>query len=673
MRTPSRQSLTVCVYAILAGVTLVTYWPVRNYDFVNYDDPEYVSRNRQVQSGLTLENIRWAFTTTDLRNWHPLTWLSLMLDCQLFGCRPGPFHIVNVAFHMANTLLLFLVFARMTGRMWPSAFVAAAFALHPLHVESVAWIAERKDVLSTLCWLLTMWAYVHYAGHPNLIRYLLVVLFFVLGLMAKPMLVTLPFVLLVLDYWPLGRIKLRKLEPNGDSKQPAAATVLYRKSTALGLLMEKIPLFVLSAVSSIITVLAQHKGGTMFSLKVIPLHIRMANAFVSYAKYIEKMFWPASLAVHYPHPGSQLPVLQVAIAVLVLVGLSIAVIRYGKRRPYLVAGWLWFIGTLVPVIGWVQVGAQAMADRYSYIPLIGLFVIVAWAVPELLPRWRYRHIALALAGCFILAVLTAATRLQLKHWKNSITLFEHAIKVTDNNERAHNLLAVALANEGKHEAAVTHYRQALQISPYYVKARYNLGLSLRSLGKLDEAIAQWAEVLRIDHSHADAHINLGAALEQQGKFKEAIGHYQQALHLKPGDVTAKENLTRVIENLKKTEKLQHYCEQADVLVGQNRIDEAIEYYNQALELNPGFILAHGRLGLALAKKGQIDEAIKHFRIVLTARPDDVEMHCNVGILLQQQGKIEQAIKQFRTALQINPDYTKARKYLNAALEKRKNR
>ena len=663
----------VCIYLVLVLTTLAVYRQVRSYDFVNYDDNVYVSDNPDIQAGITLESVRWAVTSTIARNWHPVTCLSLMLDYQLFGLNPGAFHMTNVLLHIASSLLLLLVFSKMTGRVWQSAFVAAVFALHPLHVESVAWVAERKDVLSTFFWMLTMWAYVRYAERPKPARYLLTAVFFVLGLMAKPMLVTLPFVLLLLDYWPLDRLRAGKLDSNGNSRRTGPVATVYQKSTVIGLVKEKIPLFIFSAVFSIITFLVQQQGGTMRSLEMIPLRIRTANAMVSYVNYIQKMIVPTKLAVLYPHPGNELPLSYAVIAAIALVGISMIIIHYSRRRPYLAVGWLWYIGTLVPVIGLVQVGQQAMADRYSYIPLTGLFIIIAWGVPDVLSRWRHRNIALALIAASVLAGLMLTTRVQLCHWQNSLALFEHTINVTNNNHTAHNNFANALADEGKDEAAIAHYRKALQINPNYLMARYNLGNSLGKLGKLNDAVAHLTEALRLDPGHADAHNNLGCVLLKQGKFDEAVSHFRQALNLKPNDLTVKNNLAGAIEDRQKTEQALNYYTQANTLADQNKLDEAVEYYNKAIELKPNFIVARGRLGLTLAKKGNIDDAIKEFRIVLTDRPDDVEMRCNLGALLEQQGKIDEAISQYRLALQVNPDYRKARKKLEAVLARKESR
>ena len=425
----------------MTAATLIAFWQVNHCDFINYDDPSYVTENVHIRHGITTEAIRWAFTTGYAANWHPVTWISHMLDVELFGLKPRWHHLTNLLFHLANTLLLFFVFHRITKTTWQSAFVAALFALHPLHVESVAWVAERKDVLSTFFWMLTMGAYIHYVEHPRFRSYLAVFTFLALGLMSKPMLVTLPFILLLLDYWPLQRfeqktptqeipaeinkpISASKRKGKSSGKQTVQAIVKeekpadrkYQWALVRPLLIEKIPLFALAALSSITTFIVQQKGGSVASLEGIAPGVRIANAFVSYIIYVRKVIWPDDLAVFYPHPGL-LPFWQILGAVFLLIAVTVTVILEAKRFPYLAVGWLWFTGTLVPVIGIVQVGSQALADRYTYVPLIGLFIMAAWGVPELLKNWRYRKEALAASSALILMCLLIFTWTQVGYWR----------------------------------------------------------------------------------------------------------------------------------------------------------------------------------------------------------------------------------------------------------------
>ncbi|MHC4396677.1 MAG: tetratricopeptide repeat protein [Planctomycetota bacterium] len=659
------------VAALLAVSTLGVYWQIHNYDFVNYDDNVYVTENSNVQSGLSLENVGWAFTTGSLRNWHPVTWLSLMLDYQLFGLDPGFFHITNLLFHAASGLLLFLALNKMTGKVWRSGFVAALFALHPLHVESVAWIAERKDVLSTFFMMLTILAYLRYAKRPGLARYLAVAAAFSLGLLSKAMLVTLPFVLLLLDYWPLGRFQVGRSKGKKKSQKPVSPSPTYKRATFFDLVKEKLPLFILSVVFSIITYVIQQQGGTMRSLEMIPLNTRIANALVSYISYIQKMIAPIRLAVLYPHPRSGLPLAYAIIAALALLSITIVVICYRKRRPYLAVGWLWYIGTLVPVIGLVQVGEQAMADRYSYVPLTGLFIIIAWGVPEVLSRWRYRNIFLALAACLIIPVLAVLTRLQTQHWQNSITLFKHAVAVTNDNYTAHNNLASALDDDGQNQAAVAHYLKALAINQNYIKARYNLGNAFMHMGRFDEAVVHWTEVLGLDSDHIGAHNNIAVVMSQQGKFKEAAEHYRHILSLTPGDAAAENNLARAVGNQQNMEQVLNHYERANALAKNGEFDDAISFYLQALQINPNFVLAHNNLGNVYLLRGEFDKSFEHYSKALEINPDFAETHYNLGVLFQKQGKTEQAAAEYRKTLQSDPAHQKARRALEELLNKTK--
>ena len=522
----SSHRLLICLTLCLS--ILAVYWQVWDHSFVNYDDTLYVTKNPHVQDGLTFKDITWSLTATHAGNWHPLTWLSHMLDCQLYGMNPGWHHFSSLLFHTANALLLFLALNRMTGRLWRSAFVAGLFALHPLHVESVAWVAERKDVLSTFFLFLTLLSYVWYVERRGVYRYLLIILCFVLGLMAKPMLVTLPFVLLLLDYWPLGRLPVGRLQ--GASLPPTDPLVSSRNvfSQARPLLWEKIPFFIVAAVSSVITYLAQDSHNAVKTLTKFPLECRLANGLVSYINYIAKVVWPKDLAVFYPHPGQSLPIWQAVFAGLLLLVISIAVIRSGRRYPYLPVGWLWYVGTLVPVIGLVQVGEQAMADRYTYVPLIGLFVIIAWGVPDLVSGWTFRRTALAVTAAAVLSFLMVRTWKQLHYWKSSTALFEHTLAVTENNSVAHFGLGNALLEEGKKDEAIHHYSEALRLDPGYVGAQINWGIALLDQGRPADAINHFFEVLKINPHDAGVHLNLGVALAREGRTAEAMDHYFKA-------------------------------------------------------------------------------------------------------------------------------------------------
>lgn len=517
---------------LLMGLTLFAYEPVRKYEFVDYDDDRYITANPRIQQGLSWNNMAWAFQSTEVANWHPLTWLSHMADCELYGLNPSGHHLTNLLFHLVNVLLLFLVLQEMTGAVWRSALVAALFALHPLNVESVAWIAERKNVLSTLFWLLTMWAYAFYARQPGWKRYLLVAVLFVLGLMSKPMLVTLPCVLLLLDYWPLGRFVRRTGEDRFDHQSPDETDQLPRqvdlrsrdlRHTLFRLVLEKAPLLLLAAASSAITIKAQQIDGAL-NAKMVPLGARLANAVVSYTSYIYKMIYPVRLAVLYPHPGESLSASQLIMAALVLASITVLVVWGNKKFPYLTVGWLWYLGTLVPVIGLVQVGSQAMADRYAYVPLIGLFIIIAWGIADLTRFLPLRNYGLAIFCGAILITLTVATRRQLSYWQNSLTLFARALDVTDNNDIAHNNLGAILVRKGRLDEGLEHLYTAVRLNPAYGTAYINIAVTLYQQAS---ALAQGDE----------------------SRWYEAVDLYRRALELKPDFVEARQGLDSLLEKI----------------------------------------------------------------------------------------------------------------------------
>ena len=666
---------------LLITVTLSVFLQVQNHDFVNIDDPHYVSDNPYVKNGLSKGNIIWAFTTTRVANWHPLTWLSHMLDYQLFGMNPGGHHVTSVLFHVANSVLLFLLLTRMTGAAWRSAFVAALFALHPLHVESVAWVSERKDVLSTFFWISSMWMYFLYVERPRLSRYILVFFSFALGLMAKPMLVTLPFVLLLLDYWPLNRFRLS--QPSDDTLATAQAST-EQGASSLHLFLEKIPFFALAAASSIVTFIVQRSGGALM-VDTYPLKIRIANALVSYVSFIGKMMWPRGLVVFYLHPGNSLPGWHVVGAGLFLVCLSVAVMRAARRHPYLAVGWLWYLGTLVPVIGIVQVGMQAMADRYTYVPLIGLFIIVAWGVFDLVKGWRHQQVALALSAGLLLLGLTTCTWLQVRHWKNSATLFQHALRMNPQSYLAHNNLGAALIQQGKIEEGISHYTKALEINPNYWLAHSNLGGYLVGREEVEEAMHHCSEAVRLNPNSPEAHNHLGLALALQGRFEEATTHYSEALRLRPEYAYAHRNLGLALERLGRAqEALPHYAEAvrfkpdfvdahlnlATVLAEQGNVAAAAEHYQEALEIKPDDAGTHNNFAIFLAQQGKTDLAIAHYSRALEIRPDFAEVYSNLGNVFKQQGKIDKAIAYYGKALEIKPNQVEAHNNLGVLLAKR---
>ena len=554
-QTPKKHNVLL-IYIALALATLIVFQQVRLNGFVNYDDPAYVTGNRYVKAGLTRDGLIWAFTTGYRSNWHPLTWLSLMLDCQLSESSPGFHHMTNLFLHITSTLLLFAFLKRITGALWRSVFVAAAFALHPLHVESVAWISQRKDVLSTVFWFLTMIAYLHYVRRPGLGRYLLTLLAFALGLMAKPMLVTVPFVLLLLDYWPLERFHLTLPPDSADENLHHIPDARSKLVVVYRLVREKVPFFALSAASGTVTFLVQRSGGAVVTITSFPLNSRIANALFSYLRYIGKMFWPERLAVFYPHtPDAASMTSQAVAAALLLLAVSICVIRFARRHKYLPMGWFWFLGTLVPVIGLLQVGEQSIADRYTYVPLTGLFIIIAWGLPELLARWRYRKVTLAASMLAVLLALAICTRFQLRHWRNSITLFEHTLDVTTaDNYVAHFALAGALYKQGKIPQSLAHSARVLRIKPNHTLAHYGHALSLLRLGEYSEASTHFERAIQISRGFADAHYQLGALMHRQGKTDRAVVEYRRTLQIDPNHSDARQNLQILLKTLSNENK-----------------------------------------------------------------------------------------------------------------------
>ncbi|HUK14019.1 MAG TPA: tetratricopeptide repeat protein [Thermoanaerobaculaceae bacterium] len=519
----------------LVAITAIVYAPVGHFGFLNWDDQDYVTDNPHVLHGLTWRGVAWAFTTGHAFNWHPLTWLSHMSDVDLFGMNPGGHHLTSLVLHLASTVLLFGVLHQMTGARGCSAFVAALFAVHPLHVESVAWVAERKDVLSGLFAMLTLAAYVAYVRRPHVRRYVTLVLVYACGLMAKPMLVTLPFVLLLLDLWPLRRL------PATDQGSLSAWRARVR---------EKMPLFALAAASSVITLLVQRRGGSVVPLDRMPLGFRLENAAVSAVAYVVKMLWPSSLAALYPLPAS-IPGWQVAAATLFLAGASLAAVLQVRRRPYLFVGWFWYVGMLVPVIGLVQVGGQARADRYTYLPLIGLFIAVAWLIPELPLPERLRGAPLGVVAVGAVLACAACARAYLPSWTNTITLWQRAVEATRDNYRAHDELGIALAREGNVDEAIAHYAEALRIRPDFAPAHNNLGNALTRKGRFGEAVNQFAAALRVDPNYAEAHNGMGGALARQGALDASIREFAEAITIDPNVAGYHYNLGLALERARR--------------------------------------------------------------------------------------------------------------------------
>jgi tetratricopeptide (TPR) repeat protein len=575
----------------LLAAVLIAYGQVLHFDFVSYDDPDYVTANPHVHAGLTWAGVMWAFRTGFAGNWFPLTWLSHMLDCTLFGLDAGWHHFTNVGLHALATLIWFAVLKRMTGALWRSAIAAFLFGLHPLHVESVAWVAERKDVLSASFWMGTLWAYIRYVERPGISRYLATLLLFACGLMAKSMLVTLPVVLVLLDRWPL------------DSKGAPQANAARRR------IVDKIPFVVLASAASVVTFLVHRQVGATASIDLIPLGVRIENALVSYCVYILQMFWPANLAVFYPYPQGPL-IIPALFAGVALAALTFAAIRAPRQRGFFTTGWLWYLVTLIPVIGLVQVGAQARADRYTYIPMAGLTIALVWGAAEILERRP--QLRMAVAGVAIIACL-ALTWKQAGYWHDSISLYNHAIEATSENYVAHFNLATVLEGSGRPNEAIEQYREVVRIRPYFAIAHSALGQLLAKQGMSDEGLRELQTAVELKPADADAHFRLGSAL---GSF--------------------------------------------------GRSDEAASEFGQAVRLQPGNADAHFNFGIALAQGGRIQDATREFESAVRLRPDDADARFNFGIALERSGHLQAAISQLSEALRLKPQSSEIREALEDA-------
>jgi tetratricopeptide (TPR) repeat protein len=585
-----------------------------------------------------------------------------MTDVSLYGMKPWGHHLTALLLHAANAVLLFLVLKSLTGAIGRSAMVAALFALHPLRVESVVWISERKDLLSTLFWMLTVWTYAAYAKRSNKPAYATAILFFALGLMCKPMLVTLPFVLLLLDYWPLRRLE------SGPMRRTLGPLVL-----------EKIPFFVLAAISSVVTFIAQRRGGAVSPMAALPLGARISNAFVSYGRYLAKTFWPVDLSVLYPHPRAW-PAWEVAGAILLLTAISAWVVRQAARQPWLLVGWFWFLGMLVPVIGLVQVGIQSMADRYSYVPIVGVFIMVIWGGWQWLGASVTGRRVLQFAAGLVLVVCFVLTPRQTAYWSDSVTLFEHAVAVTRDNYLACNNIGFFLSNRGEFAKAMKYYQRSLDINPNYEEARNNLGFVLAAMGSNQAAIPEYIKALSINSNLTEAHNNLGNALAAVGRTDEAIHEFQVALEENPHHAKSHNNygitlathgrMDEAIEQFRMAIRDQEnygsaHADLGNALAMQGKFNEALVQYEISLKLEPNDSQLHNNLGNVLAQLGRPAEAIEHYRLALKLNPQNTDAHFNLGYCLAGQGRRAEAIEEYKQALAQRPGYTQAQQQLNA--------
>jgi tetratricopeptide (TPR) repeat protein len=657
---------------VLVLVTVALYWPALQCGFVDYDDNVYVTENPHVENGLTWAGVKWAFyNTQQAAYWAPMMWLSHELACQFFGLNPWGHHLINVLLHAANVVLVFFLLRQLTGATWRSFLVAALFGWHPLRVESVAWVTERKDVLSAFFGLLSLLFYVRYAqnkktlnSQPSTLNYVLTLLFYALGLMSKAMLVTWPFVMLLLDWWPLKRF-----------------TIHDSRFTIWPLLREKIPFFGLAAAASVVTYLVQKNGGAVMSMATLPFGVRLENALISYCRYLGKLFWPVNLAIFYPHPVYW-PMEQVLLAGGLLLGITVWCVVVRRQYPFMLMGWLWFVGTLVPVIQLVQSGNQMMADRFSYIPSLGVTILIIWGVCELIRQWRYQTMVLSLAGCATVSFCLVLTWQQINYWKDDETIFRHALAATKNSYVAHYGLGFILNKRGHTDEAIAQYLETIRLEPNYANGHYSLGNTLNTKGQTDAAISQFQEAIRLKPDWAEAHYSLGNALNTKDRTDAAISQFQEAIRLKPDWAEAHNNLGNIL--LKKgrlDEAISQYQEAvrlkpdyAEVcynlgtaLVTKGRIDEAISQFREAVRLKPDWAEAHRSFGTALGMKAQTNEAINQFQTALRLKSDDAEAHFGLGTALSAKGQNDDAIFQFQEAIRLKPDYAEAHNNLGTAL------
>jgi tetratricopeptide (TPR) repeat protein len=629
----------ICLALVL--LTIIAFWPVKNCDFINFDDNLYVYENGYIQNGVSWHFIKWAFSadSSKVGHWHPITWLSLMLDYKFFGLNPSGYHLMNLLFHILNTILLFLIFQRMTKALWQSAFVAALFAIHPLHVESVAWVTERKDVLSTFFWMLTMGAYVFYVERKTFSRYFIILVLFTVGLMSKAMLVTLPFVLILLDYWPLNRFQAT--QPSSDS--------LGKWQRIHGLVWEKIPIFVLAGVFSVIPILAAKNAHAMnTSLSFIE---RFGNAFQSYVLYLRKMVWPSDLAFFYPYPVT-LHVWQILVAVLILTMISAFALWERKNRPYLLFGWLWYLSTLLPVIGIIQAGEQAYADRYTYIPLIGVFIMITWGITSLKNKLPYSKILWGIVASILIVTLVVVTRIQVSFWQNSETLMTHALVATEDNYVAYDHLAMNMKRQGRIEEALTNLTEAIRANPSYAEAHNNIATILGMQGRMDEAMAHLVKAMQINPNDAAPYNNMGNIIFYMKNVEGAIKYYSKALEIDPEYAEANNNIGAILTSQGKLEEAKSHI----LIALQNKRDYADAYYN---------------LALILISEGKLDEAAKNLSDLVYSNPGMYKAHYQLGVIAARQGKYDEAVAHFQDTLHLRPDFDRARNDLENALNRQK--
>ena len=628
-RLPSAWVIAI-VYLGIALTTLILYSPLRQSEFVNWDDGVFVYHNPHVAEGLSTENFRWSLGIHGPGQWHPVSWWVHQLNSELFGLAPGSHHMVSVALHVAVALLLLTVLWRISGSFWPSALVAGLHSLHPLSVESVAWVAHLREPLSMVFWLLVMWAYYAYCQKGGASRYLLVVLLFAVGLMAKPTLITLPFVLLLLDWWPLNRVRLGvDFRPQNNNADPA-----YRSIGRL--VLEKIPLLALSFVSVYLAYLCQKSMGSVVSLESHSLGARLANAAQSYVLYLRNMVWPLNLATLYPLP-EQFHALNVVGALLLLIGITVAALYFRRQAPHLLVGWLWYLGTLVPVIGILKMGAMtAMTDHYMYVSLLGIYIAIAWQLAWWVERKpKYRIIICGLVGLILVACVTLTGR-QVAVWRNSETLWKHTLAVAKESHTAHNLLGDALLESGRPEEALTHFKEAARLAPNSFLPKNNAGNALLTLGRVAESIPLFQEAVVAAPNHAEVQYNLGRAFQLQRDLPKAIEQFQKALLVKPQFADAHTNIGVCLRELGRTQ-------------------EAVEHFEQAIQSDPNFVGAYIQLGITANALGCKTEALPYFEKVLELDPDNFPANYHSAVVLLALGRRAESLKHFQASLKFRPN------------------
>ena len=668
MRDSKNYFYIIIIFLIVASC--IAFGRIAGNDFINFDDNGYVTENNDVQSGFNPGSIKWAFTAVVVGNWHPLTVLSHMLDWSLFGANASGHHLISLLLHIGTVLLLFLFLNKTTKNIWPSAFAAAFFALHPLRVESVAWVAERKDVLSMFFGMASIYAYVFYTEKHGLSKYLLCLILFALALMSKPMLVTLPFVLMLLDYWPLGRWQKKMITPPIEAK-PSNTLESHKKKkkqlkaeesaknksnvcvsgckeskeTIARLFMEKIPFLLLAFAFCMVTLWAQNTGGAMSSLQKAKFAERLSNALVSYVAYLGKIIWPVDLAFFYPYEYS-LPGWEVVVCAFLLAIISVAVICYLKKAAFLFVGWFWYLGALVPVVGFIQVGGQAMADRYTYLSSAGIAIMVAWGIPSLIRNEGVRKKILFPAGVAFLAILSVLTWQQCGYWKNSITLYSHALQVTKNNFLAHINLGTALSDEGKMKDSIDHYNEGIRIKPVYATAYYSRGLAYFRLRQYQRAIEDYNEALRLKPDYVFAYNNRGSAYFCLGQYQLAVEDFNKAIRMKPDYAAAYNNRGNAYSN-------------------QGQYQLALEDFNEAIRMKPNYTAAYFSRGNIYFNQGRYQLAIEDYNKEIIMKPGNADAYRNRGNAYFKLGRYQLAIEDYNKEITLKPDYAGA--YKNRAV------